>query len=347
MVPEKIKLNAQAKTLDIPNYRQMSLEELKSAIASAKGTKSAPIKGKVSTNGAKGTAATKTAVKGAVKGKVSAPAKSTVRKSKPATATAAKGTAKRAVKATPAKRKFVGKGSPARKIRATASTKGKVPAKRTGKPGPRVHGRVALDLRAIDWTAETRVGKSGKRAEVLKALKKTKNYAKAFDLLQDRAKAFYPSKTKYEAERMLVWLIGRVAFDFAMATEQHTPGIRAGYGQAKDPISIRRRELRAEREGVQRKGPSKRGRPAKGVAPAKVTPKPAAAPKKRGRPVGSVNKHTRGPVAARKPAGRPAKPKVTATKAKAPVKRGRPAKAATTRRTPARSKTLATKGGRR
>lgn len=339
-VTEKIRLNAQAKTLGIPNYRQLSLDDLKTAIKGAqKPAKAAPVKGKVSTNGAKGTAATKTAVKGAVKGKVSAPAKSTVRKSKPATATAAKGTAKRAVKASPAKRP-VGRPrtkalplTPAAKARKAAPAKGKAPIKR-GKPGPRVHGRVALDLTSIDWTAETRVGRTGKRAEVLKALKRTKNYAKAFDLLQDRAKAFYPSKTKYEAERMLVWLIGRVAFDFAMATEQHTPGIRAGYGQAKDPISIRKRERRAELNGTQRKGPSKRGATARGTTPAKATPKPAAAPKKRGRPVGSVNKHTRGPVAARKPAGRPAKPKVTATKAKA----------ATARRTPAR--TLKGKGRR-
>lgn len=252
MANEKVLLRAEALKLGIDGYRTMSTDELRDAIKRAKGTGSkgksavsaAPAKGKsaASTNGTKGKTAAKSAVK---KGKTSAakpskgksaPAKSTKQKSSPAKGKAAKGTAKRPTTA--------GKGKATTTAKAkTSAAKGST-SRRTAKNAP---ARVDIDRSQIDWRAESKVGASGKRKEVMDALRKHKgNYDKVFDALEGRARAFYKGKTKHEAERMLRWLINRVAFDFVMSTEQHTPGQRAAYGQSEAAQDIRRRARREE-----------------------------------------------------------------------------------------------------
>jgi hypothetical protein len=112
----------------------------------------------------------------------------------------------------------------------------------------------------VNWKAEWGGGKTGKRAEVMSALRKFKgDKAKVFDLLAPKARTFYKGRTKNEAERMLVWLIGRVAFDFVTATGQHEMGTRDAHGASENPINVRRRERREE----QRKAEEKAARAAK------------------------------------------------------------------------------------
>jgi len=244
MPNEKILLKAEANRLGIPEYRKMGLDELKAAIATAKtGTKG---KGKATAepNGDKGKAAATTVVKGKPKTETTSPAKgktttapakgkSTKQKTTAKKPSAAPGKAKRA--ATP-------KPKPT-----TTKAKGK---KTTAKPRATkaLPARVDIDRTQIDWRAESNVGnRGGKREEVMAELRKRKgNYDKVFEALAHRAKSFYPGKTKHEAERMLRWLINRVAFDFVMSTGQHEPGERAKYGKSKAAQDVRRRERREE-----------------------------------------------------------------------------------------------------
>lgn len=229
MANEKILLRAEANKLGIKDYRTMGLDELKAAIAGV----NKPAKGKTATaspNGSKG----KTAAKEVVKGKTE-----TVKKTKPKTA-------KKKTSA-PAKKSTARKSTPK-----ASAAKGKVSragTKTAAKPrkAKSVPARADIDRTQIDWRLESGVGQSGKRQEVMDALRKYKgNYDKCFDALAHRAKSFYKDKSKHEAERMLRWLINRVAYDYVMSTEQHEPGERAAYGTSKADQDIRRRERREE-----------------------------------------------------------------------------------------------------
>lgn len=282
MANDMILLKAKAKQAGVEGYRTMSKAELEAAIKSAKGKGSTPAKGKAaaSSNGAsaakgKGKTASsvakgKTATASATKGKgKTAPAKSTARKTAtPAKGkTAATGTAKRQSAAS-SKGKTGAKTTPAKAA-------AKVTQTRSRKNAP---ARAEIDRSKIDWKLETRVGASGKRKDVMDALRsKRGNYDKVFEVLQPNAKKYYPAKTKHEAERMLRWLINRVAFDYVMATGQHTPGARAGYGTSEKPQDVYRRTKREEA----RKEAEKAARAAKRGAPTKKqTGRKKAAPAK-------------------------------------------------------------------
>jgi hypothetical protein len=253
MANDKILLMAEANKLGIDGYRKMSVDELHAAISTAKGKHTAPAKGKgkasngstVAPSKGKGKPATaKTAAPAKGKGKPAKTAKSAPAKSKSqktaAKATAGKGTAKRPTTGGSTAKGKGASAKPATKTR-TRSVK-------------QATGRVNIDNKAVNWKAESNVGQTGKRKEVLDALRKAKgDKAKVFDALAHRAKAFYPGKTKAEAERMLVWLIGRVAYDFVFKTGQHQPGQRAAYGTSESPQDIRRREQREEARKAQAK----------------------------------------------------------------------------------------------
>lgn len=298
MAAEAIKIRATAAKLyketgdeAIEGYKTMPLDDLKTHIeriqSGAKGT----AKGKTatSTNGAgatrqkgkatpaaampakgKGKPAT-TATKGKGSASTSAPAKSTAQKSTPAKGKAAQGTAKRPTTAaakgkgsTPTK----GKTTPAKGRTAPAKPAASKPARASRKPAAQVTGRAEIDNKAVNWKAESNIGRTGKRAEVMAGLRRYKgDKAKVFELLAPKARTFYKGRTKNEAERMLVWLIGRVAFDFVTATGQHEMGTRAAYGTASDPKNIRRRERREEA----RKAAEKEARAAKRAASAAST----------------------------------------------------------------------------
>ena len=253
-------LFAKAHKLGIPNFRQLSEADLKTAIAQAeKGAKSTPAKGKTTT-AAKG----KTAA--ASKGKTATPAKGKTTPAKGKT-TAAKPT--KPVKASPAK-STARKSSPAKGKGAQGVQAKRTPARGRSKQPV---GAVALDNKAIDWKAESNVGQSGKRKEVLDSLRKFKgDKSKVFAALQGSAKKFYPSKTKHDAERTLVWLIGRVAYDFAFKSGQHTPGQRAEYGTSEASQDIRRRELReAARKAEAKALRARRGAPSRKSAAGRKT----------------------------------------------------------------------------
>jgi len=200
-----------------------SAQEIAGDEAHSPGSDSA-MKGKVSAAPAKGTTAAKTTTSPATKSKT--------QKSSPTKGTAAKGAAKR----TGATK---GKGS------ATPASKGaRKPASRRADVK-----RAPLDVSKIDWDAETNVGKDGKRKVVLDALKKHARrigalkrtelttetlYPAVFEEVKEHAREWYPNaKNAYPhlsptaaAEKMLRWLIGRVAFDFAYKSGQHVQGKR-------------------------------------------------------------------------------------------------------------------------
>lgn len=234
MANEQITLMARARQLGVDGYRRMSTDELKAAIKSADAGLKAPTKGRTTaaSNGSTVTKGKSTPAKGRTspaKGRTkkstskSAPAKST-RKATPKRATAAKGAQ--------VKRPTTARG----KTKAKASTR----KMRTAVPGTRA------PLGKINWTRKSNVGTTGKRKEVLDALREHKgDKAAAFKALKRRATKFYPEKEQYEAERMLVWLIGRVAFDYAFKTGQHESASRASYGESTRPADIKRREQRA------------------------------------------------------------------------------------------------------
>lgn len=259
MANEKIKLMAKANQLGIDGYRQMSEDDLRTAIAKAEKGAKTSAKGKTTATKGKTTAT-------AAKGK-STPAKGkTVAAKKTATAK------------TTAKGKSTAKASPAKSTAQKSTPKGKAAqgaqAKRAPARGARkvAQGAARLDNKAIDWKAESNVGKTGKRKDVMDALRKFKgDKAKVFDLLAPKAKTFYKGKTKHEAERLLVWLIGRVAFDFAMNTGQHTPGSRAEYGTSEAAQDIRRRDQRDAARKAEAKADRAARRGGAGTTRAKTT----------------------------------------------------------------------------
>lgn len=278
-----IQIKAKAKKLleagrsEFEGYRRMSTDELRKLIAKAErgtGKGKAP-KGKATSDGkgTKGAAARVVKGKGSgTKGRAStsAPAKSASRKSSPAKGKAAKGAqAKRQATGASAK----GKATTV-KGRAKATPKGRASAKPKAQAGRPKRGRQSFraELGKIKWNLESNVGRTGKRKEVLDALRAMKgDKTAAFKKLKRKATKFYPDKDQHDAERMLVWLIGRVAFDYAMSTDQHEPGVRAGYGESTNPSDVRRRERRAalaaEREKAARRTKRQaRGKPAKTAA---------------------------------------------------------------------------------
>jgi hypothetical protein len=271
MPNSKILLMAEANKLGIDGYKRMSEDELAAAIKAAK-TPSAPVKGKATTNGAsapvKGKAASKTTP---AKGKAStktkaAPAKSASRKSAPAKGTAAKGTAKRQPSASR-------KATPAKGSSKTTPAKGTATAKR-GTTRKVTSSFNHLGNR-INWNRESKVGASGKRKTVLDALRKHKgDKSAAFNEVKRYALKWYPNKDKHNADRTVVWLVGRVAYDYAVATGQHEPGERAGYGTSEKPQDVRRRERRAEAAKPKRAPRKTAG--ARKAAPAKGKSKTAA-----------------------------------------------------------------------
>lgn len=308
MANDKIMLWAEAKRLKIDGYRKMPEAELRQVIARAKTGASAPAKGKAATaNGTKGKAAATTAVKGKpAKGKVStakgkgktAVGKATQKSAPAAKSTAQKTTAKgrtaaqgKATRPTGAKGKATTKGATV--TRGKATTKPKATAKtRTASRSKDVQGyRVSIDNKKVNWRAESTVGTEGKRKQVLDSLRKNKgDKAKVFAELKRYSTKWYAGKDKHEADRTLVWLIGRVALDFVKNTGQHTSGERAAYGTSTVPNDVRRREARAAASKPARKASTARktAAPARGKGkPASPARKPAqkrtAAPKGKGR----------------------------------------------------------------
>jgi hypothetical protein len=242
----------------------------------------------------------------------STPAKSAPQKSAPTKATAAKGTAKRstagsttkaapkpaakttakpAVKATPKQtgNKLAAsatKNAAAKKATLKANGTPGVRKTTTGKVIPKARivktqgTRNTIDRSAIDWTIDAGIGsRGGKRADVMKALKRFKgNYDKCFEALLDRAAEFYPSKPKgdkrdlatYQAS-MLRWLINRVALDYVLITGQHVPGSRVAYGTRVKP-----EPKEAPAKAAARK-PAVKASPVRKVAASVPARKPAAA----------------------------------------------------------------------
>lgn len=303
---DKVRLWAEAKRLSIPDYRKLSLDELRVLIEDAKhaGTV-AKGKGKAagtSVNGAKGKAAATTAVKRTVttpaKGKVSAaPVKGKAATSTAKSAPAGKSTARKpAAKRTAAQGKATrpttgGKATTVRQTRATT-------AKPRATRGTKASYRQPIDNKAVDWKLESNVGQTGKRKIVLDSLRAHKgDKAAVFAEVKRYATKWYPDKDKNAADRMVVWLIGRVALDYVKLTGQHESGVRVGYGQSTNPNDVRRREQRAA---------------ARKPVRTRAAQKPAAAKKPAGR--------GKAAPAARKPAARrtaaPRAKAATATKGK-------------------------------
>lgn len=295
----------------------------KTATSPAKGKVSSPaVKGKTATTARSKAPARATANKGkpaatTARGKTTtAPAaKSTAQKSSPVKATAAKGKATRqsdtvpdtqARKAAPGPRKPRAKAQPARgKANTPAAHKlgtvNRKPAKQPIALGARARATVStdqgtrhfLDMSKIDWTAETTVGRTGKRADVIKALKRFKgNYDKAFEHLKPNAKVYYKGKTKVEAEKTLRWLIARVAYDYVMNTGQHNPGSRRAYGTAGTNGSA----VKGKATAAVQKATGARRSPAKPATKAKAAPARGKPAQKRTAP--------RGKTPARKPAAK-------------------------------------------
>lgn len=308
-ISEKMRLKAKAAELGIEGFRAMSQDELAAAVKRAdtgKGAVEKVEKGAVAKNGdanghagkGKAEAVVKGTAKGAVqkgkaevsrasdKGKTtrvkastSLPArKSTSQKSSRKPATAAKGVAKRATTGRTAKL------SPAR-------------------PSRRQSSRAAnlIDNSKVDWTRESTVGApgSGKRHDVMKALRKRKgDKDKVFADLQENAVKWYPNALntypesptkKHAAQRMLRWLIGRVAYDFVKKTGQHRDGNRKWTGQtttkkttARPSSSGKGRATTAKRKTTPKRAPAKKTAARKG-ATVKRTPAKKRATAQKGR----------------------------------------------------------------
>lgn len=295
MDKDTITLWAEAKRAGIADYRKMQPAELRKAIASAKTAGSTPAKGKAAAtngNGSKGKATAAAVVKGTAAGT----------KGK-ATATPAKGKATTSVKRAPAAKSTAQKSTPAKgkataaqgkatrpatggtaKATASKATPAKATAAKTAAAKPAARGKAAesyvvkIDNKAVNWKAPWSGGTTGKRGTVMDALREHKgDKDKVFAQVKRYAVKWYPTKDKHAADRMVRWLIGRVALDFAKATGQHQSGVRAAYGTSTKPNDVRRREARATAAAPART------RRAPAVSKAKATPakaparKPAAA----------------------------------------------------------------------
>ena len=272
---ERNKLAAKARTLGIDGYRRMSVDQLTAAIAKAsKPATKGKTTAKVSTTPAKG----KTVAKG----------KTTTAKGKTTTAPAAKSVARKSTpRASAAKGKATRQSSTTRKPAVA-----KAPVKRTVAKPVAANGtrrapiskdkgtRLFLDKKAINWKAPTTVGQSGKRKEVLDALIRFKgNYEKVYDLLAPNWKRYYPSHSKVAAQKLLRWLIARVAFDFAVNTDQHEMGARRAYGTANGHAAkpVARKAVAKATGRKPAAKPAARKAPATRAKAAPAARKPAAA----------------------------------------------------------------------
>jgi hypothetical protein len=114
----------------------------------------------------------------------------------------------------------------AAEVKPAKAAKATPKAEQTKKAAP-VQGIARLDNASIDWTRESPVGTEGKRKQVLDLLRKFEgDKSKVFANLESYATEFYPDKDEAAAKKMLTWLIGRVAFDFASKSGQHVSGSR-------------------------------------------------------------------------------------------------------------------------
>jgi hypothetical protein len=284
---DKVKLYAQAKKAGVKDYRKMDLDELRVAIENAQGRDD-------SRNAEFDAGATNGKTKG--KGKTAAKTAPTKTKGKTATATPTKGktsTRKSApAKSAPGKsaaKSAAPKGAQAKRPTTGGKTK-TAAAKPAVKRGAKVEShRALLDNAKIDWTVESNVGTTGKRGKVLDCLREHKgDKAVVFKKLKRYATKWYPQKTEHEAHKMLVWLIGRVAYDFAYKSGQHEQGQRAAYGTSTTPLNVKRREARASAQAPARKRAGARTAPSKGKA------KTAAAKGKQATPRGKGKTAARG-----------------------------------------------------
>lgn len=231
---EKLRLKAKAGKLGIPNFRSMSLVELKTSIAKAEngsGSKDAAKKVRPKLHVIEG-GKSKTAPKKA--GKKSAVAKTTANKKK-VSPPDKKGTAALKTKSSPAKKSKSQKTSPKKATAAKGTAKRRASGSVTerhyegGKVGK--GGYTNVDRQGIDWNRESNVGREGKRADVLAKLREHNgDYAAAFVDLRKMAPKWYPDAIKAypksptplaASERQLRWLIARVAYDYAYKTGQH------------------------------------------------------------------------------------------------------------------------------
>lgn len=233
-VPLKTRLKAKAKMLGISGYEKMDEAALKAAIekknsAAKPAAKKPAAKPRTTKTAPKKTTAKKPLAKkvsaATIKGKSAAkpPAKSKAQKSSPK-GKAAQGTAKRA----PAKSKTAPKTT-ARKSRKTPADV-VVRSYEGGRVGE--GGYTNLDVANIDWNRPTRVGRDGKRKDVMDGLRRHKgDYLKVFLDLRENALGYYPNALnafprygkdkRAAAEHQLRWLIARVALDYATKTYQH------------------------------------------------------------------------------------------------------------------------------
>jgi hypothetical protein len=235
---------------------KMPIDQLEALIAEIKSGK-APKAAKVAaSNGAK----KKTTATTAVVAEAASPAKAKKVKAAPVTKAAPQDVRKRALrdkraeaaaKATEAAKMRPAKAAksevvtPAQKAKATpkpeakpvkaakATPKAEMPKKAPRMAAavkaeqPKIQGIARLDNASIDWTRESPVGTTGKRKQVLDLLRKFEgDKSKVFAKLESYATEFYPDKDEMAARKMLTWLIGRVAFDFASKSGQHVSGSR-------------------------------------------------------------------------------------------------------------------------
>lgn len=230
---EKLRLKAKAGKLGIPNFRSMSLVELKTSIAKAEngsGSKDAAKKVRPKLHVIEG-GKSKTAPKKS--GKKSVVAKTTANKK--VSSPDKKGTAALKTKSSPAKKSKSQKTAPKKATAAKGTAKRRASGSVTerhyegGKVGK--GGYTNVDRQGIDWNRESNVGREGKRADVLAKLREHNgDYAAAFVDLRKMAPKWYPDAIKAypksptplaASERQLRWLIARVAYDYAYKTGQH------------------------------------------------------------------------------------------------------------------------------
>lgn len=305
---ESIILRAKAKSLNIAGYKQMSMDELRAAVAGSDNGAEATV---AKTNTSKRKSTGRKSAKGVAKKATTAkpaPAKSTKRKpAKRKSAAAKKGTAKRQAtgKAKPAVKRGRAKVTTAKRKSTTAKKRGTAKARSTQRKVKTLNaggGRQMIDETQIDWTAESSVGNDAQsnRGIIMKLLRSKKgNVQKVFDALADKAKSMYPktedgrARSKDAAQTLLRWHIGRTRFDFVKSSGQHPEADNPAYAKA-----ARKRFGKAAPR--KRAGASRKAAPAKGRAKtttAKRGPQKGARKRTGGGPRGSQRAKT---AAARK-----------------------------------------------
>jgi hypothetical protein len=232
---------------------------------------------------------------------------------KPATKTR---TATKTATKTPARRgrppKAASKTAVKSKPAAKSATTGKAKRSTADESGRMMLGDV--DFNVTDgWNA-----REGSPPDlIVKALRRFKgNRSKVFTHLLPNIWDFVGRKmqdstkrSQASAETMLQYRISRTAWDFAMKTGQHEKSTnRAEYGTQgtyRKPGATGAARSTAKRSTTRKSTPQK-------AKPQKAAQKPAAAPKRRGRPPGSKNKPKVATTTARRTASKPVKKKTTA-----------------------------------